>query len=511
MKTQRDLHTVQAEMQLIRDQIEELENLSEPDGDEALRSQIANERYAKTTSLIDRFKELREEEGPLIERAKELEDIRAAARDIARTESGDGTTRYMGGQSPNFNKKIDPFDADPRRMNRNEIISRAMTVIDTERRVPISDQNKSHLEWLIKRSEDEDEEGGQFDGGYVARRTLYTENPIYRSAFRKYVRMGNMAHYNDNEQKAIAAFQDFELRRAAGEVTTTAGGFGVPVLIDPSIIITSGAADAPILRICRIEQVTNNVWKGVSSAGMSWSYDTEAAEVSDDAATLAQPTVSVHMARGMIPYSIEVGQDYPGFAMEMGRLLDQGYTDLLAVKTITGSGTGEPWGIFTAIDQTSASEVTPTTDGSFGGVDVFKVWNALPERYRSRATWVMSVHVESAIRQFAASAGSSSSYFTVDLTADGVSRINGRPVVVTDYAPTFASGVPGTTGQQNILVVGDFSNYVIAQRAGMSVEQIPMLWGSGSRLPTGQRGLFAWARNGGDSVNDNGFRLLQNQ
>ena len=244
---------------------------------------------------------------------------------------------------------------------------------------------------------------------------------------------------------------------------------------------------------------------------MSWSYDTEAAEVSDDMATLAQPSVTVHMARGMIPYSIEVGQDYPGFATEMGRLLDQGYTDLLAVKTITGTGTGEPWGIFTAIDQTSASEVTPTTDGSFGGVDVFKVWNALPERYRSRATWVMSVHVESAVRQFAASAGSSSAYFTVDLTGDGVSRINGRPVVVTDYAPTFSGSVPGTTGAQNILVVGDFSNYVIAQRAGMSVEQIPMLWGSSNRLPTGQRGLFAWARNGGDSVNDNGFRLLQNQ
>jgi HK97 family phage major capsid protein len=257
--------------------------------------------------------------------------------------------------------------------------------------------------------------------------------------------------------------------------------------------------------------VTNNVWKGVSSGAMAWSYDTEAAEVSDDMTTLAQPTVSVHMARGMIPYSIEVGQDYPGFAMEMGRLLDSGFNDLLAVKSMTGTGTGEPWGIFTAIDQTSASEVTPTTDGSFGGVDVFKAWNALPERYRSRATWVMSVSVESAIRQFAAAAGSSSAYFTVDLTHDGVSRINGRPVIVSDYAPTFASGVPGTTGAQNILVVGDFSNYVLAQRAGMSVEAIPMLWGSGSRLPTGQRGLFAWARNGMDSINDRGFILLQNQ
>lgn len=240
---------------------------------------------------------------------------------------------------------------------------------------------------------------------------------------------------------------------------------------------------------------------------MTWSYDEEAAEVSDDMATLAQPTVTVYMPRGFIPYSIEVGQDYPGFAMEMGKLLDQGYTDLLAAQTVVGSGVSSPRGIFTALDANTNVEVVITTDGSFGGVDVFKVWNALPERYRSRATWLMSVSVESAIRQFAAAAGSSSAYFTVDLTADGVSRINGRPNVVTDYAPAlFTASTPAA----NICVVGDFSNYLIAQRAGMSVEQVPLMVGS-NRRPTGQRGIFAWARHGANSINDLGFRLLQQQ
>jgi predicted phage gp36 major capsid-like protein len=56
--------------------------------------------------------------------------------------------------------------------------------------------------------------------------------------------------------------------------------------------------------------------------------------------------------------------------------------------------------------------------------------------------------------------------------------------------------VPGTTGAANILVVGDFSNYLIAQRAGMSVEQVPLVIGSSGQRPTGQRGMFAWARNG---------------
>jgi HK97 family phage major capsid protein len=507
----KQLAEVQTEMQVIKDRLAEIAQLEDPEGDEIARSKVLEERATETDDLCNRWDALKEQEGPLIARARRLDDVRQYALTAVNTESGDGA--YLGGRGPNFNKKIDPFDADPRTLPKAEVISRSMMVIDREKKVRVTDEAKGHLELLIHRSEDQVEglDGGQFDGSYIARRTLLTENPAYRSAFQKYARYGESSVYTAPEQEAISRFREYELSRAAGEVTTTAGGFGVPVIIDSSIILTSGALDAPILRYARTVQVTNNIWKGVSSAGMTWSFDTEAAEVSDDTPTLAQPTVTVHMARGFLPYSVEVGMDYPNFASEFGELLDAGYNDLLAIKSMTGTGTAEPWGIFTAIDQTSASEVTPTTDGSFGGVDVFKVWNALPERWRRNATWVMSVHVESAIRQFAAAAGSSSAYFTVDLTQDGVSRINGRPVVVTDYAPTFSGSVPGTTGPQNILVVGDFRQYVVAQRAGMSIEQIPHLFHTSNNLPSFQRALAAWARVGMDSVADPAFRLLQNQ
>jgi HK97 family phage major capsid protein len=507
----KQLAEVQAEMKVIKDRLADLAAMEDPEGDEVARSKALEERATETDDLIQRWDALKEAEGPLIERARRLDEVKQYALSTANTESGDGAV-YRGG-NPYFKKQTDPFDADPRTLPKAEVISRAMTVIDREKRVPLSDGNRAHLDYLIHRSEDQVEgiEGGQFDGTYIARRTLLTEDPLYRSAFQKYIRFGTAAALTAGEQLAVARFQEYEVSRAASENTTTAGGFGVPVIIDSSILITSGAADVPLLRYARIEQVTNNIWKGVSSAGMSWSFDTEAAEVSDDTPTLAQPSVTVHMARGFLPYSIEVGADYPNFAAEFGRVMSAGYNDLLAVKTMTGTGTGEPWGIFTAIDQTSASEVTPTTDGSFGGEDVFKVWNALPERWRGNATWIMSVSVESAIRQFAAAAGSSSAYFTVDLTAGGVSRINGRPVVTTDYAPTFSGSVPGTTGAQNILVVGDCMQYLVAQRAGMNVEQIPHMFSTSNNLPSGQRGIFAWTRVGADSIADAAFRLLQNQ
>jgi HK97 family phage major capsid protein len=60
---------------------------------------------------------------------------------------------------------------------------------------------------------------------------------------------------------------------------------------------------------------------------------------------------------------------------------------------------------------------------------------------------------------------------------------------------------------KNLLVYGDFSQYVITQRVGSSLELIPHLFGA-NRRPTGQRGAWLWARYGADSINDAAFRLL---
>jgi hypothetical protein len=72
---------------------------------------------------------------------------------------------------------------------------------------------------------------------------------------------------------------------------------------------------------------------------VSWSFDTEGSAVSDDSPTLlGQLSVPMYRARGWIPWSIEIGQDYPGFADEMAQPLDAGYDERLAQKLTVGSG-----------------------------------------------------------------------------------------------------------------------------------------------------------------------------
>ena len=153
---------------------------------------------------------------------------------------------------------------------------------------------------------------------------------------------------------------------------------------------------------------------------------------------------------------------------------------------------------------TNPPHVVVTTAGSLGAIDVRNAWATLPERYRSRATWVMSPTIEAKIRAFGNALALSD--FTVNLLADGTSNLTGRPVVVSDYAPAFT----GTTGAENFAIVGDFSRFLIVQRAGMTVELVNHLFDTSTGRPTGQRGWFAFSRHGFDQVDPNGFRLIAN-
>lgn len=438
-----------------------------------------------------RYDELAAEVAVLAEKRTKIEKRDEARAKVAELAQKPENVKSV---APQFMREVET-DVDPLAASRSEVRDAALKLLEKDGK-RLAARQIDHVDMLINTSNQ------NVDGSYVAKRLLITETPAYRSAFLKGVTRTH-PRWTEDEARALSAFEELEAR-TMNEGTTTAGGFGVPVLIDPSIILTSGAGDAPIIALGRHITITNNVWKGVSSVGAAWSYDLEGVEVSDDSVTLAQPAVTAYMARGFIPYSIEVGQDYPGFASEMSYVLNQGLLDLMASQSATGSGTGSPWGIFTAIDATAASEVSVTTAGAVGAVDALKLWDALPERFKANATWVANTNVFSAQRK---TAGDNAGAFTVDLSAGGIRQLVGRPTVETDYAPAFTAG---TTSNQNVQIVGDFRHFVVVHRAGMTVELLPLVLGTTSNRPTGERGWFAYTRHGFDSVADNAFRLLKN-
>lgn len=474
------LEAVKARAEEIITELDEADELLSREGDEAPDDETRTATSGHVSDLETEARELMEERDRLEAQLEAREQLREAARDLPKIPGGQRVIEHTN------------TDVDPLRANRAEMRDAALAILEREaRNTYLSDDAAEKVERLIRSG------SANADGDIVARRLALTENEHYRSAWAKMVANPGSPAWTSEESRAV-----HEFRAGPQSLTGVSGGFGVPVLIDPTIILTTGASDAPILRVSRIENITTNVWKGVSAAPASWSYDAEGAAVSDDSITVAQPVVTTYMARAFIPYTIEIGQDYPNFANEMRRVLSEGYVQKIASQSMTGSGSA-PLGIFTAIDANAAREVVVTTSGSLAPDDALEAWNALGEMWRSNASWFSSVSVESQIRVPAANFDG---LFTVDLNSEGLRIVNARPYYTTDYAPAFS----GTTGTVNLLVVGDFRNYVIAQRAGMNVEFDPILYDGTTGRPTGQRGLFAYARHGMDSVNDNAFVLLKN-
>lgn len=331
-----------------------------------------------------------------------------------------------------------------------------------------------------------------YDADEVARMLVATSNPAYETAFIKSI-TGRSDELDPAERAAVA------VARAASS-TANAGGHGVPILIDPTIIITTGISRNPLIAAARVEPITTDVWKGVSAAQAAWSMDAETAQVSDDAVTTAQPSISTEKPQAFIPYSIEIGMDYPGFATEMGRLLSSGYQNLVASQLAIGDGnTPNTTGLFVG----ATTAVNVITDNTLAAADIDAVYAATPEDFRANGKWVMNVDVENEIRAFGS--GTATSRFTVDQTAAGITLLNGKEVILTDHAPAWAG-----TDAQNILVFGDMDHFLVAQRIGMTLKNVDVLFGSNQR-PTGQSGFYAYARFGSGVTAVNAFRRLKNQ
>ena len=393
----------------------------------------------------------------------------------------------------NLGRSRDDAYGDVRRMTNTQARDMALRALeDRSASAHLGSDEKDAIDRQVRSSPD------------IARRVLVTENDHYRNAWLKVVTRPNGAMYlEDEERRAMMAFDEY---RVMSEGTTTAGGFGIPVFIDPSIIMTAQGSDNPFLRIARQVDVNTNIWKGVTSAGVSWSFDAENVEVSDDSPTLAQPTVTVYMARGLVPFSIEVGQDYPSFAQEMSTLLAEGYDELLVDKFTRGSGTAEPQGVLTAISAAAACRVSIQTSGqAFGANDPYAVWKALPQRFRRKASWLMSVDVNNKIRQIATA--NVFHAFTQNLPAEWADQLFGKQTYESPYMPDTTTSTSANSG---LALVGDFQGYVIARRGGMSVELVPHLLSTTTNLPSGTRAWFAYARIGGGCANTTGFRLLVN-
>jgi HK97 family phage major capsid protein len=122
------------------------------------------------------------------------------------------------------------------------------------------------------------------------------------------------------------------------------------------------------------------------------------------------------------------------------------------------------------------------------------------------AVWLAELSTINTIRQFA----TANNYhgFLTDLAGDTPPVMLGRRLYESSDMDAFADIDTGATEDNHVLLYGNFDNYVIVDRIGLSLEFIPHLFATGSNRPSGTRGWFAHWRVGADSLVDDAFRVL---
>ncbi len=465
-----------AKLEGLRTEIAELKAVEEP----------TEEQSARMEAILPEWDEAEAAYTAAKERAEKIAHIEAVSLESK-------SNREAGFGAPNVIVRDNPFEGvegvRPRytaegnaRMGSDEVIERAHRAFEgvTGRGV-----KAEHVESLLERVD-------TIPG--AAEHALVHGSPAYQSAFRSYLAaQGQNVLYSPEESAAV---------RAALALGNSTGGFSLPTLLDPTLIHTGTATKNPIRNVARVVQGTQNVWHGVSVGNVTTAWLGEGSAMSDGSPTFAGPSVTAAKLVAYVTGSYEIFED-SALQSQLPGLIGEAFSFAEQTAFISGSGSNAPKGIVTAISATAGSTVTATTRGAFttaSAVDVFALLNAVPSRYEDSATWVANKQTFNTIKQM--STGSNGSYFWSDFNAAIGSPLLGSPILQ-------ASDMPTTTVSGTVLIVlGDFSQFVVYDRLGTSVEFVQNVVDTNG-LPTGQRGLIAHKRVGSDVTDLNAFRFLK--
>jgi HK97 family phage major capsid protein len=345
------------------------------------------------------------------------------------------------------------------------------------------DHAQEHIERLLERDSRD---------GELGRLILQTGKPGYRAAFVKY--LGGVP-LSGEEQRAFS-------------LGTT--GLPVPYTLDPTVLPVSNSVVNPLRAISSVDQIVgSNEWRGLTSGAITASRVAEATEATDNTPTLAQPTIVTSKAHCFVPFSIESGQDWTGMDTALARLIADAKDDEEATAFATGNGTPpNPFGVVTGASTTVAA----STGLTITAANLYSLEAALGPRFRPRAQFVANRAMYNIIRALD-TAGGAQLWLRI---GDGMPhnpaseggngntglRLLGYPV---NELSTMSSTVVNAT---KIMLLGDFSYFKIIDRVGMTVELIPHLFGATNRFPVGQRGFYAYWRNGSKVIDAAAFRAL---
>lgn len=429
-----------------------------------------------TTEQESRWEQLDADEAEVRESIKQAEQAKARADRLAESRARWGSVQIKTTSTSDHFADLDSV----RHMAPGDVMSRAMSAIEDVRYsgLRVSDSQRAAA---LERIE-------SVPG--AAAYALVHAAPAYMSAFRSWLASQGSPVYTAEEAAAV---------RTAMSLTSANGGYALPTLLDPTLIHTGSVTKNPIRRLARVETGTVNVWNGVTVGNVTTAWKGEGSAFTEGSPTFGGVSVTAANLTAYVTASYEIFQD-TNLQAQLPGLIGEAIDYAESAAFISGSGSTAPKGVITAVSGTAGSLVTVTTRGSFtsaSGADTLALFNALATRYEDTSTWVANRATFLTIQQQVVG-----TYGTMLDQMVLKNELLGLPIAK-------ASSVTATTTSGNFLaVLGDFSQYVIYDRIGVNLEFIPNVV-DGDGIPTGQRGLVAYKRVGGDVTDVNAFRLLR--
>jgi HK97 family phage major capsid protein len=335
--------------------------------------------------------------------------------------------------------------------------------------------------------------------------------PIYRQAYAKYLRV--MAKSYD-PSVALAQLSSLE-QKALTESTDTAGGFLVPpdvqaevlVRVAQMAIIRKYARVQPTSRdILRYPAVAPNTTSGsIYSSGFVGGWVGEVPTFSDTDPAFQLFDVPIRKLRVATKLSNDFVADS---SVNILAWLSQNGAENMALVEDNGfiSGNGgalQPMGILNAglttvdVEGSTSNTISNTTSSTGSAPKIIDLAYTVPAQYISRSTWLMCRSIEGKVRKLVDGQGrylwpiATGSQF-----AAAPRELLGQPIDNSDFMPNDG------TDANKVLLVGDLSAYVIAQRA-----QITSVVLRERFADTDQVGIILFERVGGGVWNTDALRV----
>ncbi len=213
--------------------------------------------------------------GPEIERMQgELRQLEAIAEAPERARVAGAPTVLIRQANPldDENVQYGPID---------QVRGAAKTAI--ERVAQTSDHVREQMTRTLERTDD--------PSGRLSRHIIAASRDTYRSAFGKLI-SGRQYELTPDEIRSVQHVR-------AASLTDASGGYAVPTVLDPTIILTgthNGLTPNTVRQLANVVQITGDNYNVVQSAGVTASYVAEATEATDNAPTLAIKTITPYKA-----------------------------------------------------------------------------------------------------------------------------------------------------------------------------------------------------------------------